>query len=151
MVTLTQLPHIPTEEETQVSKESSRILAAHISRNNHQLKIVEEDGTEQTAVIPESAYRLLVDILTHMAQGYAVTLMPIHAELTTQQAADLLNVSRPHIIKLMETGHIPYFRVGRHRRVLFKDLMAYKDNIDAQRIQVLEQLVAESEALGFYD
>jgi len=151
MVTLTQSPHIPTEEESQISKESSRILAANISRKVHQLKIVEEDGTEKVAEIPEAAYRLFVDVLTQMAQGNAVTLIPIHAELTTQQAAALLNVSRPFLIKLMETGEIPYYKVGRHRRVHFEDLMAYKAKIDAQRVKALEELVAETEALGLYD
>ena len=102
MVALTQSLQIPTEEETKISKESSRILAAHISEGVRHLKIVEADGSEETATIPAVAYRLFVDILTQMSQGNAVTIIPIHAELTTQEAADLINVSRPFLIKQLE-------------------------------------------------
>ena len=151
MVTLTQSAQMPTEEETQISKESSRILAAHISHKNHHLKIVEDDGSEQSATIPAAAYRLLVDILTQMSRGNAVTIIPIHAELTTQEAADLINVSRPFLIKQIEAGEIPHHKVGRHRRVRFADLMEYKKNIDTARSKVLDEIVAISEELGLYD
>jgi len=151
MVALTQSLYIPSEDDTQLSKESSRILAAHLTGNLHQLKIVEEDGSEQTATIPAEAYRLFVDILTQMSLGNAVTIIPIHAELTTQEAADLINVSRPFLIKQIESGEIPHHKVGRHRRVRFADLMAYKKNIDAARSKVLDELVEESQRLGFYD
>lgn len=151
MVALTQTPYIPTEEDAQLSKESSRILATHISNKAHRLKIVEEDGTEQDATIPAAAYGLLIDILTQMARGNAVTIIPIHAELTTQEAADLINVSRPFLIKQLEEDIIPHHKVGRHRRVRFSDLMEYKQNIDAARSKVLDELVAISEELGLYD
>ena len=84
-------PSIPTEDEARLSQESSRILATHISPqgSTRRLKIVEDDGSEQDVVIPVAAYSLLVNILSQMAQGNAVTLIPIHAELTTQEAADL--------------------------------------------------------------
>ena len=151
MVALTQSLHIPTEEETKISKESSRILASHISEGVRHLKIVEADGSEETATIPAVAYRLFVDILTQMSQGNAVTIIPIHAELTTQEAADLINVSRPFLIKQLEEGIIPYNKVGKHRRVRFTDLMEYKTNIDAARSKVLDEIVAISEELGLYD
>jgi len=151
MVAVNQSLYIPTTEETQISKESSRILAAHISRDTHRLKIVEADGSEDVATIPAVAYRLLVDILTQMSQGNAVTIIPIHAELTTQEAANLINVSRPFLIKQMEAGVIPHHKVGSHRRVRFTDLMEYKKNIDAARSKVLSELVEESQKLGFYD
>jgi excisionase family DNA binding protein len=151
MVALTQSLHIPTEEETKISKESSRILAAHISEGVRHLKIVEADGSEETATIPAVAYRLFVDILTQMSQGNAVTIIPIHAELTTQEAADLINVSRPFLIKQLEEGIIPYHKVGKHRRVRFTDLMEYKTNIDAARSKILDEIVAISEELGLYD
>jgi len=151
MVSLTQSTRIPTQEESLLSKESSRILAAHISHNVQRLKIVEADGSEQDTIIPAAAYRLFVDILTQMSLGNAVTIIPIHAELTTQEAADLINVSRPFLIKQIEAGEIPHHKVGRHRRVRLTDLMEYKTRIDCEREEVLDELVELSEELGLYD
>jgi excisionase family DNA binding protein len=86
-----------------------------------------------------------------MAQGHAISLVPMHAELTTQQAADALNVSRPFLVKLLETNALPYRKVGTHRRVRYDDLMRYKHTIDAKRLDVLKALTAESEELNLYD
>ncbi|MFN0197776.1 MAG: excisionase family DNA-binding protein, partial [Planctomycetaceae bacterium] len=105
-------------------------------------------GREDAIRLPMSAVRMLIDILTEMAKGNAVTLIPIHAELTTQQAADLVNVSRPFLVEQLEKGVIPYRMVGTHRRVLFKDLMDYKRNIDEKRLKVLEELSALDQELG---
>jgi len=145
-------PFIPTEAESQVSKESSRILALHTSTKqaNRHLKIV-ENGEEEAVVIPAAAFDLLVDILSQMAQGNAVTLIPIHAELTTQEAADLLNVSRPFLVKRVESGEIPCRKVGKHRRILLEDLMNYKNQIDSQRMQALDELTALTQELGLYE
>ena len=151
MASLPYNAYIPQDNDAQLSKESSRILAAHASDATPHLKVVEQDGTEQTVAIPAAAYRLLVDVLTQMAQGNAVTLISIHAELTTQEAADLLNVSRPYLIKQIEAGAIPHHKVGRHRRIRFDDLMVYKQQIHEKSSRALDEMVALSEEMGLYD
>ncbi len=112
------------------------------------LRIEPENEPEESISIPVTAFRLLNSILTEMAKGNAVTLIPVHAELTTQQAAHILNVSRPFLIEQLEKGAIPYRKVGTHRRVMFKDLMKYKQTMDRNRLNALEELSAIDQELG---
>jgi excisionase family DNA binding protein len=141
-------PVAPTETEALLARETSRLLASHVrSRQNLRIRIMEDEKAGDILSLPASAVRLLLDILTEMAQGNAITLIPVHAELTTQQAADLLNVSRPHLVSLLDDGKIPHRKVGTHRRVLFEDLMAYKKHIDNAREKVLDQLAEEAQEL----
>ena len=140
----------PTPEDALIAQESSRRLARYIAGKDEkafQVRIQSDDLPDETVAIPVSAFRLLNDILTQMAQGNAVTLIPIHAELTTQQAADLLNVSRPFLIDQLEKNLVPHRKVGTHRRVLFKDLMAYKREMDCTRLEALKQLTTQAEEL----
>jgi excisionase family DNA binding protein len=140
----------PSEADTQLARESSRRLATHrlSSRASVRIQFLDDGEAADTVAVPASALRLFLHILTEMAQGNAVTLIPTHAELTTQQAADLLSVSRPYLVKLLDEGKIPFRTVGKYRRVRFDDLMAYKRKDDEARAKVLDQLTAEAQELG---
>ena len=103
---------VPTEADIELSAQSSRVLASLSNSHSRTQKITveSESGKEESLMIPSVAYELLIDILSQLSQGNAVTIVPVKAELTTQQAANLLNVSRPYLIKLLESGEIPYLR-----------------------------------------
>jgi len=101
---------------------------------------------EQTIDLPAGVIDLLVQILEEMAAGKGVTLVPVDAELTTVQAADVLNVSRPFLLKLLDQKAIPHRKVGTHRRIRMEDVMNYKNAIDREREKVLEQLTREAQA-----
>jgi len=105
------------------------------------------DTDDVTVRLPREAFELLLEVLGQMANGNAVTIVPVHTELTTHQAAEILNVSRPYLIGLLEAGEIPYRRVGTHRRIRLTDLMAYKQQDDARRDEVLAELTRQSEDL----
>lgn len=142
--------HTPTEEEATLAQASSRVLASYVQNKeaSRTIKVMRNDNTDESVVVPAEAFRLFVDILAQMANGNAVTLIPIHAELTTQEAADILNVSRPYLVGLLESGEIPYRKVGKRRRVLTQDLINYKNKIDNERMQVLEELTAQAQELN---
>jgi len=143
-------PVAPTEADAILARESARRLAPQQARANGalELRVVEPDGRSETVTIPAPAFRLLVTTLAEMASGNAVRLIPHQAELTTQEAADLLNVSRPYVIRLLDDGRIPFHRVGTHRRVLFKDLMDYKAEHRRARRASLDRLSALDQELG---
>lgn len=143
-------PVSPTEAESELAQTSSRALAEYVKDGEAQtIRVVPDGGRRGAAItIPAVAFRLLVNILTQMAEGNAVTLIPVHAELTTQEAADLLNVSRPYLVGLLESGEIPFRRVGTRRRVLYKDLADYKKRIDAERRGTLDELTAQAQELN---
>ncbi|MBU0655333.1 MAG: helix-turn-helix domain-containing protein [Gammaproteobacteria bacterium] len=136
---------IPTPEDTKLAVESSRLLAACIGKGESACLRL-HDGDEMLQV-PVKAIRLLVDILDAMARGDAVSLIPIHKELTTQEAANILNVSRPYLVKLLENNEIPFHKNGVRRKVLFKDLMEYKQTRDQQSMALLDELTAEAQEL----
>lgn len=145
-------PEIPTERDAELARDSSRELGKLLKENaDTHVRITSVDAETVDATLPPSALRLLMQILTEMSRGNAITLVPHHAELTTQQAADMLNVSRPFLVGLLEQGKIPFRKVGTHRRVLFEDVMTYKRRIDAERHKTLDELAELSQELGLYD
>jgi excisionase family DNA binding protein len=116
--------------------------------STHTAATVHVRAGKEDAIVPKEAFQLLLDILGHMAVGNAVTVVPQQAEFTTQQAADYLNVSRPHLIALLEQGAIPFRKVGTHRRVRFADLAAHREADDARRRAILDELTADAQRHG---
>jgi excisionase family DNA binding protein len=105
-------------------------------------------AVEQSVTIPSEAFALFVQILAQMANGNPVAIVPVHAELTTQQAAEMLNVSRPYLVGLLDEKVIPFRMVGSHRRVRVADLLMYKQKDDAERQAVADELAAEAQRHG---
>jgi excisionase family DNA binding protein len=134
---------VPTADESVLAKEASRALAAS---GEKELRIRLEDGGE--LVLPKSATKLIQHLLLEMSHGNAVTLIPIHAALTTQEAANILGVSRPYIVKLIDSGELPHDQVGTHRRIRFSDLENYRNRFEARRKKILEELADEAQDLG---
>lgn len=133
---------LPSAEESALAKLSSQelsaVLAAHGEVQN--FNVVNKDGTVHQVAIPASALQLLIEVLTQLGQGNSVNITPVHAELTTQEAADLLNMSRPTLIKLLDAQALPYSRKGNRRKITFVDVMNYKHRQDEQRLASLDEL-----------
>jgi excisionase family DNA binding protein len=141
----------PNEKLSAAAGEAARRLAPLLPRRGRRGKMIAmraEGDKKAEVVVPIEALELFVRILSELANGNAVTVLPVHAELTTQQAADLLNVSRPHLVKLLEERKIPYRMVGTRRRVAFRDLLAFKNLDDAERKKIADELAAEAQKLG---
>jgi excisionase family DNA binding protein len=141
-------PIIPQEHDIVLAERSSKELAALFPKKEQDFEmVVKGEKTEAKIIFPFSAIKLLLQILTQMAEGNAVTLIPIHAELTTQEAANLLNVSRPFLIKLLEKGQLPFHKVGTHRRIRFIDLLHFKTNADKVSQNALDELTKQAQEL----
>ncbi len=138
---------VPSASDAEQAKSSSRLLAAIVGKGDAARLVLHGDHEEPLS-IPVPALRMLVEILSQMAQGNAVSIVPYHAELTTQEAADFLNVSRPFLVKLLETGLIPFRKVGTHRRVAFSDLLKYRERTLTETRQSAAELTALSQELG---
>ncbi len=131
---------LPTPDETQKASEAITAMARALTDEGVlPLKISEDDGEVQIE-LPPAVGQLLLDLLAHIARGEMVTFVPYGAELTTQKAADLLNVSRPFLTKLLESGEIQFHRVGSHRRVRVDDMLDYKERRDSERAKALKEL-----------
>lgn len=131
-------------EEKQAMEQLSHQID-EIFRQHRMAQLVDPDG--KTTEIPESAFNALMFVVTSMARGQTITLMPHGKDLTTQEAADLLHISRPHLIKLLDEGVIPHHKVGTHRRVRIEDLLAYRDQRSTARREKLDELTRLSEEL----
>jgi excisionase family DNA binding protein len=140
----------PDDVDQKQVTESSRQLAHLLSGKRKKSLRVTIDGED--CEIPMAALRMLKDLLVQLSLGHSVTLMPIHAELTTQEAADLLSVSRPYLVSLLESGKLAFHKAGTHRRVVLKDLLAYKKQQEQDSDVAMAELAKEAQELGLgYD
>ncbi len=145
----TTSPVAPDGESAAVAAEALEQVQAYLRSHPEgppTVRLTDDSGAE--LVVPRVAVELLARVLAHMASGHSVSVVPEHAELTTQQAADLLNVSRPYLIGLLDTGEIEYRKVGTHRRILAGSLLAYKHRDDARRRDAADELAALSQDMG---
>ena len=141
-----RLPSVADIEVARTAVAQLRDMQLGDGQTSVQLRAV-EDGTEAIVNLPKAALDLLVDMLSQLASGHAVTIVPVHAELTTQQAADMLNVSRPFLISLLESGRIGFHRVGNHRRIRFQDLMEYRRTQLQESKAAMADLAADAQRL----
>jgi excisionase family DNA binding protein len=135
-----------SEEERRALVELGRL----VDTDSDGLVVTRTDGGERVEV-PRVIIRLLRDAIHHLTRGDAITLVPLSERLTTQEAAEILNVSRPHLVKLLERGEIPFERITSHRRIKAEDLLAYKQRRDAERREHIAELARITEQLCLYD
>lgn len=138
---------LPSEKDAELAEQSSRTLSAYTGSTHSSTLVIKKGKKQEQVEIPSQALQLLVDILTQMSEGNAVTIVPIHQELSTQEAATLLSVSRPYLVELLKKGKIPYRKVGTKRRILTKDVLAYKMREDEARYKALATLVEDAQKL----
>ncbi|TXR46664.1 excisionase family DNA-binding protein [Phyllobacterium endophyticum] len=138
----------PSKDDVELARASGQRLAPYARKGLALTFRVRDAESEEAIELPAGAVKLLMAVLEDMASGRAVTIVPQNAELTTQQAADVLNVSRPFLIGLLDERKLPFRMVGTHRRVRFEDVLSYKEAIDTERRKVLGQLAAEAQELG---
>ncbi len=137
------------EQAADAVEQLTTFLRAHPTPTTHVWLVAEAATEAPTSItVPAVAFRFFIDVLAELANGNAVTVAPVHAELTSQQAADLLNVSRPYLIKLLDGEQIPYRRVGNRRKILLTHLLEYKKHDEARRREVANKLTQEAEDIG---
>ena len=140
-------PLVATDEEAIIAKEAANKLKA-LSPAGMDLKLRAVESADIVVPLPARAIEMIVTVLTAMAERKPVSVIPHTAELTTQQAADFLNVSRPHLVSLIDKNEIPHRMVGTHRRVRVSDLQTYKKRSDEKRRAAIHAMVAEGQKLG---
>lgn len=140
-----------TKEDQKIAKDSLqefRNVSQRIKSSRKKGISIKIQETGEFITIPKKALTLLSAIIQNMAEGKTISIVPSNSEVSTQQAADMLNVSRPHLVKLLETNKIPFKKVGSHRRILLKDIMEYKDQLAKTREAQLDFLSKQAQDLN---
>ena len=141
----------PSKDEQKVAMESYDALATVIEQLKTDNPEVEIEETNEKIKIPISALKILGDVVKAMSQGKPISIVPIATEVTTQSAAEILGCSRPHLVKLLESGEIAFTKVGKHRRIRFEDVIAYKKKMKAAQKQHIIDIMQSDEELELYD
>ena len=135
---------LPAAEEAQVQ-------ALHdLLRKDGKARLVGRGG-EPALELPDAVYDLLLKIVGGLQEGKAISVVPVTQDLTTQEAAEFLGVSRPFFVKLLKENELPFHLIGTHRRVYLKDLLDYKHRRDHQRREALDTMAREADEAGLYD
>lgn len=140
-----------TKEDQKIalsSLQGFQVVSQRIKSSRKKGVKIKIQETGEFITIPKKALTLLSAIIQNMAEGKTISIVPSNSELSTQQAADMLNVSRPHLIKLLEAKKIPFNKVGSHRRILLKDIMEYKEQLAKQREAQLDFLSNQAQDLN---
>lgn len=140
-------PVLPDPRDIELAVQSSQKLAALFAKKKENEPVAIHIADGEQIVIPFGGIKLLIELLSEMASGNAVRLIPIHKFLTTQEAADLLNVSRPYLIKILEKGEIPFEKVGSHRRIKAEDLFKHKSEMEQNKNTALDELSKQTQDL----
>lgn len=141
----------PSKEEMKAAGESFNKISSSINKIKKPIAEIEIEETGEKIKVPLSALKLFTQILDIMKEGKPFSVVPVAAEMTTQAAAEFLNCSRPHVVKLLESGKIPFTHVGRHRRIKLEDLQKYKAQMKANTKEKLIEMMKDSEDLNMYD
>lgn len=134
-------------DELRFTQQSMSIFKRHTDQRGRLTFQINEGKVKESVVVPAMAARLFQNILTQLSEGNTVTVLSLQCEVTTQQAADLLNVSRPYLIGLLDSGKISCRKVGTHRRIYAKDVLDFKRIDDLKRNRVLDELAKEAQEL----
>ncbi len=143
----------PSKREQKAAIASYGTLASAIGQMSaREVEVeIEIEETGDRISIPVRALKFLEDILKAMSEGKPVSIVPVATEVTTQKAAEILGCSRPHLVKLLEEGKISFTKVGKHRRILFENVIRYKEQMKKEQKQHIIDVMNADEALGLYD
>lgn len=142
---------IPSKEEQEAAVKSYNALAATLSELRSSNPEIEIEETNERIRIPLNALKLLAKILKVTSQGKSISIVPIASEMTTQAAAEIIGCSRPHLVKLLESGEIKFTKIGKHRRVMYEDIIEYRKKMKANQERLIEEIMRSDEELGLYD
>lgn len=141
----------PTKAEQIVALKSYSILSSVLRNLEENDTEIEIEETKEKIIIPFKALKLLGDILKSMGEGKPISIVPVATEVTTQKAAEILGCSRPHLVKLLEDGKIHFTKIGKHRRILFEDVLKFKNEMKLEQKKHIIDMMNYDEEIGLYD